>query len=140
VSLRLAYLAVLRLFGWLILLAHSNRAKDHEDHVGRGRRLERSIRRSAAFRWHGGTVCKASLYLRARGVTVIICENSHLAAHTLVVRAVSIVNSCGAGVVVFRARGHGTAPWETHDRYPVGLENTIRGVLRAIRRRRSTHG
>jgi hypothetical protein len=30
VSLRLAYLAVLRVFGWLALLARSDRAKDAE--------------------------------------------------------------------------------------------------------------
>jgi putative transposase len=30
VSLRLAYLAVLRVFGWLTLLARSDRAKDAE--------------------------------------------------------------------------------------------------------------
>jgi hypothetical protein len=35
VSLRLAYLAVLRVFGWLVLLAWSDRAKDAEIRVPR---------------------------------------------------------------------------------------------------------
>ena len=91
VSLRFAYLAVLRVFGWLALLARSDRAKDAEVFVLRHQVavLQRQGR-TPQLSWADRAVLAALARLLTRGqlgqLPLIICPRTLLRWHARLVR------------------------------------------------------
>jgi putative transposase len=91
VSLRFAYLAVLRVFGWLALLARSDRAKDAEILILRHQVavLQRQVK-TPQLSWADRAVLAALARLLTRGqlgqLPLIICPRTLLRWHARLVR------------------------------------------------------